>query len=52
VSKYASYYNEARTRLSLYKDAPISRPIERFGRFTASLWSVACIIATLEHSSR
>ena len=32
VSKYASYYNEARTHLSLAKDAPISRPIERFGR--------------------
>jgi hypothetical protein len=31
VSKYASYYNEARTHLSLAKDAPISRPIEPFG---------------------
>jgi hypothetical protein len=35
VSLYASYYNEARTHLSLGKDAPISRPIERFGRLTA-----------------
>jgi hypothetical protein len=35
VSLYASYYNEARTHLSLAKDAPISRPIERFGRLTA-----------------
>jgi hypothetical protein len=32
VSLYASYYNEARTHLSLAKDAPISRPIEQFGR--------------------
>ena len=32
VSLYARYYNEARTHLSLAKDAPISRPIERFGR--------------------
>ena len=31
MSMYASYYNEARTHLSLGKDAPISRPIERFG---------------------
>ena len=35
VSKYASYYNEARTHLSLGKDAPISRPIERFGHVIA-----------------
>ena len=35
VSLYASYYNEARTHLSLTKDAPISRPIERFGRLIA-----------------
>ena len=35
VSLYASYYNEARTHLSLAKDAPISRPIECFGRIIA-----------------
>jgi transposase InsO family protein len=35
MSMYASYYNEARTHLSLGKDAPISRPIERFGRVIA-----------------
>jgi hypothetical protein len=35
VSMYASYYNEVRTHLSLGKDAPISRPIERFGRTIA-----------------
>jgi hypothetical protein len=32
---YASYYNEARTHLSLAKDAPISRPIARIGRIIA-----------------
>ena len=32
---YASYHNEARTHLSLGKDAPISRTIERFGRIIA-----------------
>jgi transposase InsO family protein len=35
VPLYASYYNEARTHLSLAKDAPISRPIARLGRFIA-----------------
>jgi hypothetical protein len=35
ASLYASYYNEARTHLSLGKDAPISRPIEQFGRIIA-----------------
>jgi transposase InsO family protein len=32
MSMYAGYYNEARTHLSLRKDAPIGRPVERFGR--------------------
>jgi hypothetical protein len=32
---HASYYNEARTHLSLGKDAPFGRPIERFGRIIA-----------------
>jgi hypothetical protein len=35
VSLYASNYNEARTHLSLAKDAPISRPIARLGRIIA-----------------
>ena len=35
VSLYASYYNEARTHLSLAKDAPISRLIERSGPLIA-----------------
>jgi transposase InsO family protein len=36
VSRYFSYYNETRTHLSLNKDAPVSRPIERFGRIIAA----------------
>jgi transposase InsO family protein len=32
VRGYVTYYNEARTHLSLRKDAPIHRPIQRFGR--------------------
>jgi hypothetical protein len=35
LSKYASYYNEARTHVSLGKDAPYTRPIERFGTVVA-----------------
>ena len=35
VSLYAGYYNKARTHLSLDKDAPISRPIDRFSRIIA-----------------
>jgi transposase InsO family protein len=35
VPMYAAYYTEARTRLSLANDTPISRPIERVGRVTA-----------------
>ena len=33
---YMSYYNEARTHLSLGKDAPINRPIQRFGRIISA----------------
>jgi hypothetical protein len=35
LSEYASYYNEVRTHLSLGKDAPCTRPIERFGHIIA-----------------
>jgi transposase InsO family protein len=35
LSKYASYYNEVRTHPSLGKDAPCTRPIERFGDIIA-----------------
>jgi transposase InsO family protein len=31
LEKYAAYYNEARTHVSLAKDAPCTRPIERLG---------------------
>ena len=32
LKSYQSYYNEARTHLSLQKDAPISRAVEAYGR--------------------
>jgi transposase InsO family protein len=35
LAKYAAYYNEVRTHVSLGKDAPCTRPIERFGDVVA-----------------
>jgi transposase InsO family protein len=35
LAKYASYYNEVRTHVSLGKDTPCTRPIERFGDIVA-----------------
>src|SRR5438105_3547487 len=35
LSKYARYYNEVRTHVSLGKDAPCRRPVERFGDIVA-----------------
>jgi transposase InsO family protein len=32
---YAAYYNQARTHLALQKNAPIKRPVQRFGRIIA-----------------
>jgi transposase InsO family protein len=31
LAAYAGYYNEVRTHLSLAKDAPLRRPVQRFG---------------------
>jgi transposase InsO family protein len=35
LKSYAAYYNELRIHLSLDKDAPAGRPIQRFGEVTA-----------------
>jgi transposase InsO family protein len=35
VGAYAGYYNEFRTHLSLIKDSPSHRPIQRFGQLAA-----------------
>ncbi len=32
LSSYGAYYNEARTHLSLSKDAPVSRGVQAVGR--------------------
>jgi hypothetical protein len=44
MSGYASYYNQARTHLTLGKDAPISRPVQSFGRIIAEP-----MVASLHH---
>ena len=31
LKAYATYYNHVRTHLALTKDAPLSRPVHRFG---------------------
>jgi transposase InsO family protein len=35
LTLYASYYNESRTHLSLHKDTPLGRAIQRYGNITA-----------------
>jgi transposase InsO family protein len=35
LSEYATYYNEVRTHVSLGKDTPCTRPIERYGDIVA-----------------
>jgi hypothetical protein len=35
LAKYATYYNKVRTHVSLGKDAPYTRPIQRFGDIVA-----------------
>ena len=35
LAGYAGYYNELRTHLSLNKDPPDYRPVQRFGQFAA-----------------
>jgi len=35
LNSYQKYYNEARTHLSLHKDAPITRPVQTVGRTLA-----------------
>ena len=35
LKAYAAYYNNVRTHLSLGKDAPLIRPVQRFGNIAA-----------------
>lgn len=36
LTLYASYYNESRTHLSLRKDAPLGRAVQRYGNIAAT----------------
>ena len=47
---YMDYYNTVRTHLSLAKDAPCTRPIERFGDIVAHPSLMGSTIATHESS--
>jgi hypothetical protein len=44
MSRYASYYNQARTHLALGKDAPIGGVVQSFGRVVAEP-----MVANLHH---
>ena len=35
-TSYASYYNGSRTHLSLHKDAPLGRAVQRYGNIAAT----------------
>ena len=35
LARYAAYYNQVRTHVSLEKDAPFTRPVERYGDIVA-----------------
>jgi len=44
LTAYSRYYNETRTHLSLDEDAPLSRPVQRYGTIAAVL-----ILSGLHH---
>ena len=50
LAKYAAYYNEVRTHVTLGKDAPCTRAIERFGDIVAIRFLAGSAIDTLESS--
>ena len=52
LSMYAIYYNVSRTHLSLHKDAPLHRAIQRSGTVVAVPIWVDCIIATRGYDFR
>ena len=36
LTSYGSYYNESRTHLSLHKDTPLGRAVQRYGNIAAT----------------
>jgi transposase InsO family protein len=44
LKAYAAYYNNVRTHLSLGKDAPLVRAVQRFGKIAARSISAGFII--------
>jgi hypothetical protein len=50
LTAYFSYYNETRTHLSLDKDAPISRAVQRcedYSRYAHSVWAASSLRADI-----
>jgi transposase InsO family protein len=52
LTLFASYYNQSRTHLSLLKDAPMGRAIQRSGAIAATPVLSGCIIATRGYDFR
>ncbi len=52
LTLYACYYNESRTHLSLHKDAPLGRAVQRYGKVVATPVLSGCIIATRGYDFR
>jgi hypothetical protein len=52
LESYQRYYNEARTHLSLCKDAPVPRAVEAVGGIIAKPPSEDCTINTSESNLR
>jgi len=51
LARFTAYYNHARTNISLGKDAPYTRPIERFGHVVTQIRSLAGYTTDMLESS-
>ncbi len=52
LTSYACYYNDSRTHLSLQKDTPLGRAVQRYGNIVATPVLSGCIIATRGYDFR
>ncbi len=52
LTLFGSYYNQSRTHLSLLKDAPMSRAVQRYGAIAATPVLSDCIIGTRGYDFR
>ncbi len=47
LTSYSCYYNETRTHLSLDKDAPLGRAVQRDGTIAHSVWAASLLRAEM-----